>query len=82
MEKQDEKRSFVDFTFVKNVDLFKRALPQFNLKGKSDVGTVAGDILSIVILYTTFLFASTNCFTCGSKKSKSENVPNHRCLCK
>ena len=52
-------RSGISFSFLKKVDLFDKALPQFNLKGKSSIGTVFGGVLSLAILYLTFLFGCT-----------------------
>ena len=74
MDKSGRKRTFVNFAFVEKVDLFREALPQFNLKGKSSVGTIAGGLISIGMLYVTFLFGCTKLLYLVEQKNPTVNT--------
>ena len=40
------------------MDLFATPLPTFNLRGQEAVPTLCGSILSIIIMYISFIFAA------------------------
>ena len=42
--------------FIKDLDLFSKPLPTFNINGKTSVPTWAGTISTLVILMITFAF--------------------------
>ena len=56
MKTNSSKKAWHNFAFVKKVDMFDAALPSFNLNGKSRVGTLFGGLITLAMLYLTFLF--------------------------
>ena len=43
---------------LKSVDLFGRALPSFSLQGQTQVHTYSGGLITLLIVYITFLFGT------------------------
>lgn len=43
-------------SFIKELDLFGKAVPSFSLGGRTTIKTYAGALLSFIILSLTFLF--------------------------
>ena len=46
------------FGLLKNLDLFPKSLPSFNLQGKHRIRTLWGSVISVLIVLVTILFAS------------------------
>ena len=46
------------FRFLKGLDMFGKQTPQLNVRGESEVRTNFGGVVSLFILFITFLFAS------------------------
>ena len=46
------------FGMLKNLDLFPRSLPSFNLQGKHSIRTLWGSLITVLIVLVTILFAS------------------------
>jgi len=44
--------------FLKNMDMFGKPLPSFNLQGNEDVKTHCGGLVSLALMFTVFMFAS------------------------
>ena len=55
MEKTEER--FVTHS-LKKFDLFGQPYPAFNLRGKNEINTFCGSIVSIVIIYIVIMFGS------------------------
>ena len=54
--------------------MFNHAVPSFNLKGNSRVGTVIGGLLSLTIIYITFLYGCTRLLHLYKRKNPTINT--------
>ena len=43
---------------LKKLDLFGQPLPAFNLKGKSEVNTFCGSMVSLLLIYVVIMFGT------------------------
>ena len=53
--------------FISKLDIFGKAVPAFNIKGRGKVDTVCGGLASLFIIYITFLYASLKLMHLNSK---------------
>ena len=74
MEKKRQKRDGLNLDFIKKVDLFDAAVPSFNLSGKARIGTIYGGLMSLSMLYLTFLFASTKLVHMFERRNPTVNT--------
>ena len=52
-----EKRSMKIPGFVQSMDIFKRPLPAFNIRGRSEIGTVTGALLSFLLIIILLFYS-------------------------
>ena len=60
--------------FIQRIDLFARDLPTFNIGGQKRAGNVIGGILSMAILYLTFIFALTKLLHLAERRNPQVNT--------
>mmetsp|Transcript_24914 Transcript_24914/g.31087 ORF Transcript_24914/g.31087 Transcript_24914/m.31087 type:complete len:171 (+) Transcript_24914:2-514(+) len=71
---KSKSEGFAGFTFLKKVDIFEADLPSFTLNGKSRAGTIFGGMVSLCIIYITFLFCSVKLVHLLERKNPTVNT--------